>query len=279
MPKRILITGGSSYLGRHLVPLAHQHYHILYTYYENRPRDLPGEVYQLDLRDSQAVGRLVTDWQPAAIIHLAGSDRSEDMTAVICQGAENITRAAEAVGARLIHLSSDVIFDGLHGPHLESEPPSPIHDYGEAKAAAESSVAAYNEHVIVRTSLIYSLTRMDYSTQWMAAALEAGKPVTLFNDQFRNPIWTETLAQACLELVALDYQGVLNVAGEQALSRAEFGLKMLDWWGIRERSGLSTGPSPKTWPKDCRLDVSLAERLLSTKMLGVDDVITTHKLS
>jgi dTDP-4-dehydrorhamnose reductase len=278
MPTRLLITGGTSYLGRHLLPLAQHQYQVLYTYFSQEPLALPVESRWLDLRDSAAVSRLAAEWQPQAILHLAGSDRSEDMAAVICQGAENIALAAREADARLIHLSSDVIFNGRHGPHPESEPPSPIHAYGEAKAAAESIIAVYSNHVIVRTSLIYSLTHMDHGTNWLVSALDAGKPVTLFDDQYRNPVWTGTLARACLELVELDFRGPLNIAGDQELNRAEFGQKMLDWWGIQERANLSTGPSPDTWPKDCRLDIALAKRLLATPMLGVDAVIAAHRL-
>ncbi len=279
MPKRILITGGSSYLGHHLLPIVYQKHQILSTYFSRKPKMLPGDLRPLDLRDAQAVMALISEWRPEVIIHLAGSDRSPDMTAVICQGAENVVRAAEMVDARLIHLSSDVIFDGRHGPYNESEPPSPIHAYAEAKAMAESIVAAYRNHVIIRTSLIYGLTRMDYGTRWLVSALQAGEPVTLFTDQLRNPVWAVTLANTCLELAEHDFQGVLNVAGDQALSREVFGLKMLDWWDIQTRETLSSGPSPETWPKDCRLDVSLANRLLSTPMLGVDAVIAANKSS
>jgi dTDP-4-dehydrorhamnose reductase len=276
MPKRILITGGNSFLGQHLLPHAQKHYHICYTYFSQDQPGLAGIGRQLDLRDGRAVEQLTAEWQPETIIHLAGSDRSADMTAVICQGAENIVQAAQSVGARLIHLSSDVIFDGTHGPHLETERPSPIHAYGEAKGTAEAIIAAYANHVIIRTSLIYSLKVMDYATNWLVSSLQAGKRVTLFEDQFRNPVWAETLALACLELVELDYRGTLNVAGEQVLTRAEFGLKMLNWWGIRERATVSFGPSPATWPKDCRLDVSLAKRLLTTTLLGLDAVIAAQ---
>lgn len=279
MPKRILITGGSSYLGRHLLPLAHEKYQSLYTFFSQDPIGLPAAAQQLDLRDAEATERLVREWRPQAIIHLAGSDRSDDMTAVIIQGAENIVQAAQSVNARLIHLSSDVIFDGRQGPYPESEPPSPIHTYGKAKATAEAIVAAYPNHTIVRTSLIYSLTEMDYGTRWMVEALEAGKGVTLFDDQFRNPVWTDTLVGACLELVEAEFRGIINVAGNQSLNRSEFGLRMLDWWNIRERSTLSIGPSPDTWPKDCRLDVSLAAQILSTPMQGVDAVLAAHMSS
>lgn len=270
---RILITGGSSYLGRHLVPIARVHHEVAYTYYQTpQPyQDLRG--FALDLRDGPAVQQVIREWQPEVIIHLAGSNRSPDMTAVIEEGATNVVAAAARANARLIHLSSDVVFDGRHAPYRESDSPNPIHDYGRAKAAAEAIVAAYPNHVIVRTSLIYGRRLMDRSTEWIVAALQQGRPVTLFDNQWRNPVWARTLSLACLELAQMDFRGILHVAGRQALTRAEFGLKLLDWWGIAERDSLTIGPSSDAWPLDCRLDVSLAADLLETPLLGIDEVL------
>jgi dTDP-4-dehydrorhamnose reductase len=199
------------------------------------------------------------------------------MIAVIEQGATHITAAARAAGARLIHLSTDTVFNGRQAPYDESAPPDPIHAYGRAKATAEAIMASWRNHVIIRTSLIYGLTLMDRSTQWIAAALQAGQSVTLFDNQIRNPVWAETLSQACLELAGLDYCGILNVAGRPALSRAEFGLKLLDWWGINRRQTLAIGPSGEDWPLDCRLDLSLAGKLLVTPLPGVDEVIVAGR--
>jgi dTDP-4-dehydrorhamnose reductase len=119
---RILITGGSSYLGRHLAPLAAaQGHEICHTYFS---QDALGDGRQLDLRDETAVQTLLRDFQPEAIIHTAGSNRSPDMTAVIIQAAQNLVK--HGAGARLVHLSSDVVFDGRKGtPYRESDPPSP----------------------------------------------------------------------------------------------------------------------------------------------------------
>lgn len=270
--KRILITGGSSYLGRHLVPAALRQADICYTFFQHDPLGLP-QGRQLDLRHHSAVRRLVADWRPDVIIHTAGSNRSPDMKAVICDGARHVRDAAAAAGARLIHISSDVVFDGQHAPYHESDPPNPTHDYGEAKAVAEEIIAGYPDHVIVRTSLIYGLEIMDRSTEWIVGALQAGQPVTLFDDQLRNPVWTETLCQSCLELAGLPYRGILHVAGSQAMSRAAFSLKLLDWWEVDSRDTLHIGPSSGSWPVDCRMDLSLARRILDTPLPGVDEVL------
>lgn len=279
---RLLITGGSSYLGQHLVPLADASHDTCYTYFHNNSHASP-QGFQLDLRQETAVHDLVMSWQPDVIIHTAGSNRIADMRAVIEQGTRHIVAAAIAVNARLIHLSTDSIFNGRHDdphppPYTEETPPSPVNAYGAAKAAAEGIVAQHHNHVIVRTSLIYGLQQQDHGTQWMAAALRAGKQVTLFTNQRRNPVWVQTLANACLELATHSYRGILNVAGEQVLSRAEFALKLLDFWQIKPRETLTIGPSSaEQWPLDCELDLGRATAVLKTPLPGVDKVLTqTH---
>ena len=274
---RILITGGSSYLGQHLVPLALAKHELCYTFYNRDPLNLPQGRY-VDIRDAQAVKKAVTDFAPEVIIHTAGSNRSPNMTQVIVEGAENVRAAAYFANARLIHISTDVIFDGKHGPYEESDPPQPIHAYGRAKAEAETIIRRHSSYAIVRTSLIYGLKLMDMGTQWMVNALRSGERVTLFTDQIRNPVWANTLSLACLELAQNSFTGVINVAGRQAMSRAELGLKMLGWWGVMDRATLVTGTSdPEQFPQDCRLDLTLAEQLLTTPMLGVDEVFAQHK--
>jgi dTDP-4-dehydrorhamnose reductase len=220
------------------------------------------------------VARFVADFAPDAIIHTAGSNRTPDMTAVIVEGTRHMAAAAAAVGARLIHLSTDAIFDGTGAPYDERAAPAPLHDYGRAKAAAEAIAATHPNAAIVRTSLIYGLEEMDNGTAWMVEALRTGRPVTLFTNQWRNPVWVETLGRACLELVDHPYRGMLNIAGPQAMTRAEFGLRLLDWWGVNERATLALAPDKSgRWPLDCRLDVRLAGRLLRTPLVGVDEVL------
>lgn len=270
---RVLITGGGSYLGQHLVPLAVNLFDTSYTVFRYDPQH-EARGYQLDVRDATAVSNLVSRLRPEVIIHTVGSNLGEDMAGVIVQGTRHITAAAQDVGARLVHLSTDVVFDGRDGPYAEDAPVTPIHAYGRAKADAETLAASHPDHVIVRTSLIYGLEVMDRGTAWIAGALRRGEPVTLFTDQLRNPVWVQTLCRACLELARHSYRGILHVAGEQVLSRAEFGVRMLDWWGISERSELQFGPSdPARWPANCTLDLSRAKALLATPLPGVDEVL------
>ena len=276
---RLLITGGSSYLGQHLVPLAlSQVPEVVYTFFNNDPLGLPQGRY-LDVRDGVAVEALVAATHPDAIIHTAGSNRpAETMKAVIREGTRHVAAAAATCGARLVHLSTDVVFDGRHPPYAETDEPTPLHAYGRAKAVAERIVARHPSHVIVRTSLIYGLQKLDRGTAWMVERLRASRPVTLFTDQIRNPVWVQSLSQACLELAQHDYVGILHVAGAQRLSRAEFGQRMLDWWGVDRRETLGFGPSdPARCPLDCTLDIRRAQAMLQTLLPGVDEVLARHR--
>lgn len=278
---KLLITGGSSYLGQHLVEMALAGgYELAYTFFSHNPLSVPAG-HALDTRDGQTVLDLVTAFRPQVILHLAGSNRpAGTMDSVIRQGAANICQAAGRVGSRLIHLSTDVIFDGRQAPYREGATPSPIHAYGQAKAFAETVVADYPNHVIVRTSLIYGLQRMDRGTAWMAQELLAARPVTLFTNQFRNPIWVDSLAAACLELAGMDYRGILHVAGRERLSRADFGLLMLDHWHIQQRQTLQLGLSDlNQWPGDCTLVIEQATGLLQTPLPGVREVLKQHEPS
>lgn len=273
---RILVTGGSSYLGQHMVPLASELGHTIhYLYYQNNP-SLPAQGHQLDIRDETAVRELIFNFRPEVIIHLAASNRGSDMAAVIRQGAGNIMWAAREVGTRLIHLSTDAIFRGDAAPYAETAVPTPVNAYGRAKADAEAIVQQHPNSVIIRTSLIYGLRSMDHGTRWMAAALAKGEPVTLFNNQVRNPVWSDSLCQAILELIDHPYNGILNVAGSQTLTRAEFGLKLLDFWGVQSRDSLKIAPSSGSWPLNCELNLGRVTAVLQTPLPGVDHVLQSH---
>ncbi|MCB8938992.1 MAG: SDR family oxidoreductase [Ardenticatenaceae bacterium] len=274
---RLLITGGSSYLGQHLVPLAVAAGHMVeYTYHQNQPI-MPGTGHQLDIRDETAVHSLIHAHQPEIILHLAGSNRGSDMAAVIRQGTSHVLWAAHELGIRLIHLSTDSIFAGDAAPYDETAVPTPVNAYGRAKADAEAIVQQHPNSVIVRTSLIYGLAQMDHGTRWMAEALANGEPVTLFSNQIRNPVWVNSLCAAILELADNSFTGILNVAGQQALSRADFALKLLDYWQIQPRHTLTVAPSDRRWPLNCELDLRLSTAVLHTPLPGVDSVLSQAK--
>ncbi len=267
---RLLVTGGSGYLGRVLVARATSRatrWDVTATFLNHPPPPTTASAHKrLDLRDAAATRRLLTTLAPDVVIHTACSNQAPEHVAAIVPAAEHIAAAATAAGARLVHLSSDVIFDGSAAPYAESAPPRPLSAYGQAKAEAEAVVVATcPAAAIVRTSLILGLEPPDHGTRWLLGALERDEPVTLFTDEIRCPIWADDLAGALLALAGMDFAGILHVAGPVAVDRWTLGLTMLRHLGLAPPPTVVAGTSAGSGlqrPTDLRLDTSLARSVL-----------------
>jgi len=277
---QMLVTGGSGYLGKWVARLARFDWDVTATYL-NHPADEPDVAWRrLDVRDEAAVEKLVDRVRPAVIVHTAAANPGSgaDFDAANVTGARHVARAAVSCGARLIHVSTDVIFDGEKGGYVEEDPPTPITPYGRSKALAEEEVHASGaEAVVVRTSLIYDWRLpLGRHIRWIVEDMEAGKPVRLYTDELRCPMWVESLAAALVELAGTTCTGVLHVAGAQILSRYEFGVRLLRFHGFDPHPIIPTRSrgSGLRRPLDCTLDSSRARALLRTPLPGVDEVLS-----
>lgn len=279
MMTRVLITGGTGYLGRALVRAARdQGCTVAATYYSQAPLvDEQITWIPLDVRDPLAVEEACDHYRPEVIFHTAFRQHEPDLYAVTTRGAHYVAQSAHNIGARLIHMSSDVIFDGeKSGAYDESDRPNPITDYGHAKADAEQLVqTAAPQATIVRTSLIYGIHEIDRHTRFvleLIAGLQIGQ---LFEDEIRCPILVDDLVAALLELVPLDYAGVLNIAGAEALSRYQFGTLLAGYHSHDARllrAGLSSEQAVRR-PRNCRLNIEQARAILQTPLRGVSEVL------
>ncbi len=274
--RTLLITGGSGYLGSHLAPEARSAWRVVATCFSH-PVVPPGcAVVRLDIRDGEAVLRLLDEVRPEVVIHTAADMGSPCMEEVIVDGTRHVAAAASAVGARLVHLSSDMVFDGEHAPYCESDPPAPITAYGRAKAAAEQIAGeCCPGAAIVRTSLIYGLRPADPRTVWVTSCLRERRPITLFTDEVRSPVWVKQLASALLELAGGQQTGNWHLAGPQPLSRYELGERLARAYGV-DPAGITPGlgrDSGLIRPRDLTLDVSKAQRELRSPLWGVDEVL------
>ncbi|MBN1135304.1 MAG: sugar nucleotide-binding protein [Anaerolineae bacterium] len=277
--RTLLITGGSGYLGRRLARQAAAEWQVVASYFSHP--DLPAgcQAFPLDVRDGPAVARLMADVHPTVVIHTAyGMGSPKAMQPVIVEGTRHVAVAAAAMGARLVAMSTDVIFDGEHGPYSEADPPNPVTPYGRAKAEAECTIAGLcPKAAIVRTSLIYGFDPPDPRTRWVVDSLRNGQPITLFTDELRCPVWVEQLAAALLELAAQEEEvsGIWHLAGAQALSRYEFGVRLARAYGL-DPAGITSGQSRDSGlvrPRDCRLEIGRAQARLRSPLWGVDEVL------
>jgi len=224
-----------------------------------------------DVRDAALVRERMAAARPEAVIHTAYVQDGPDAWSVNVDGAAVVAAAAREHGARLIHLSTDVVFDGALGrPVTEDDEPNPITGYGRSKAAGERAVReAHPDALIVRTSLLYGGPEPSRQER-MALEPDA----TFYTDELRCPIDVRDLAAALLELATLaEPPPLLHVAGADAVSRLEFAQLVVARHG-GDPAALRGAPRPPDRPGDCRLDSGRARALLRTPLRGVRDVLS-----
>ncbi len=276
MSRRLLITGGSGHLGRVVAAQAvAAGWNVTATFLRAAQPIRDVRWQQLDVRDQPAVVRMLADVQPHAVIHTAVIEPND--WATNADGAANVALAAQRLGTRLVHVSSDAIFSGASGLYREDALPEPINPYGAAKAGAETAVRAILPGAaIVRTSLIIGDEAYKH-VRLVLDMLTGQNSGALFTDEIRCPIHVQDLAAALLELAELDYAGVLNVAGPDALSRYELGRLIAQRWGYDPAvlRASTTVESGLRRPTDVRLDCAQAQQLLRTQLRGATSFLQT----
>ena len=248
----MLVTGGTGLLGRHLQrdPAIRASWEMI----------VPGSN-ALDVRRREHVIEMITDWKPKAVVHLAY--RKDDRRCIV-DGSRNVAEAAAACGARLIHLSTDVVFGGREAPYRERDLPFAITDYGRMKADAEAAVmAACPSAVMVRTSLMYATDFLAPCQIDVQRSISGAQPMTFFTDEYRCPSHAADVAAACAALAAMPHvSGPLHVAAAQAVSRADFARACATFMGLNPAL-VPAAPRPHgdTRPGRVVLDSSLAMAL------------------
>lgn len=264
--------GGTGLLGRALCRIAPTS--SAATHCSSPPVAGVATWHHRDLRDGGAsTAALIDELWPTAVVNAAYVNAGPDLDAVTARAPGTLAAACARVGARFVHVSTDVVFDGTTArPYREDDPVSPPHDYGRAKAAAEAAVRHEDPRaVIVRTSLLYG----DADDPGHQAALVTDPSIRFFDDEYRCPLSVASLAAACVELSRRpEITGPLHVAGADIVDRHEFARRLAPLVDVDPVSVVGgPGPTDGSRPRNCPLDTTRAASLLTTPLPGVREVL------
>ncbi len=227
---KVLVTGHLGILGRALMLELTQ-----------RKVDVVGvDVAQMDVTDAGRVRAVVAREGPAAVVNCAAFTGVDDCEshkelcfAVNAQGAENVAAAAADVGARVIQLSTDYVFDGTSRiPYAEDANPAPLSAYGESKLEGERRVAAVApDHLVIRTAWLFGAGGVNFVSKVLTRA-KAAEPLAVVDDERGSPTYAAHLAAALAELLDVEFRGVVHVAGAGDASWYDVAAEVLRLTGI-----------------------------------------------
>lgn len=241
------MTGASGFLGEHLLRfLGARGVNVWGTYHHRRPNPevlAADRTLAVDLGDHASLVRALTVATPRLVIHTAAMTDvgacEKDPAAAEKVNHGGTTRLVDALmdatpGARLVHVSTDLVFDGEHAPYGPEASAHPLSVYGHSKLAAERAAVAYPRAVVVRTALLYGPPALHKASfvGWMEKTLRAGEPLPLFEDEHRTPVHVDDAAAALWALGRAATTGITVLGGPQRVDRFTMGLRLVDALGF-----------------------------------------------
>lgn len=230
----IVVVGANGMLGRDLMALL-----------GDRARGV--DIEDIDITSLESTERVLRTLHPSVVINCAaytdvdGCETNVDMAMQVNgEGVAHLAMSTRMIGATLVHVSTDYVFDGSKGsPYTEDDAPRPMSIYGESKLAGEMNAAFSPEHLIVRTQWLYGLHGKNFVETMLRLGAEKDE-LAVVDDQIGSPTWTVDLAKGIMALVDKGCRGIYHAANSEYCSWNDFAK------AIFEEVGLAVSVKPMT---------------------------------
>ena len=283
---RILVTGASGLLGLNLALEAAEQHIVFGTVYNHPVKSKVFEVLRANLLTPDALDHVLSKAKPDWVVHCAALANLEacerDPTLARKLNIDLPEKLANLVargGARLLHVSTDAVFDGQRGNYTEDDKPNPLSVYAHTKFESEQAVAAVNsEAIIARVNLFgWSLSGKRSLSEFFYYNMLAGKSVRGFTDVYFCPLLANDLAVILLQMLDYGLKGLYHVVSSECITKYDFGVLLGRQFGLDENlisptsvteGGLKAVRSPNLTLKSDKLARAINKSLpnLSTGM-------------
>lgn len=241
--KKLFVTGASGFLGWNLCNLAKDGWDIYGAVYSHPVEIGNVNIIKTDLTDFSVLKDLFFRIRPDAVIHAAAAadpnycqTHKEESHRINVDVSVNIASLCADYKIPCVFTSSDLVFDGLNAPYREEDPVCPVNVYGEHKALAEEGMLRrYPDTAVCRMPLMFGTPAPSAESfiQPMIRAMEEGRELRLFTDEFRNPISSWTAVHG-LFLALEKVKGIIHLGGIERISRYDFGRLLADAAGHQD---------------------------------------------
>jgi len=284
--QRILVTGASGFVGYNLASFFAERYQVFASYHDNMTF-IPGcTTLHIDITDLAEVASIVKAINPVFIIN-AAAIASPDACAqdpqlarlVNVDGVKHLLAVARIQGCRLVHLSTDMVFEAKKRNYSEDDAPRPINLYGKTKRAGERlCFRSSADAVVVRITLQYGWGngKSKSFAEWLIDKARRTQEVPLFTDQFRTPTYVADTV-AGLELAALHAEpgSLYHLAGPDRVDRYTFGMAAATAFGLDvrllKRACIPDVAAAARRPRDISLNARRFSKRFNFKPQGIHD--------
>lgn len=257
---KIFITGGTGFIGRHLIELWQHTAHEITIVARTIDASLfPENVNckSIDITDEAAIKAAIILAEPDVVIHSAAMSKPNDceIQRELCnlinvKATQHIIDACKTINARLVFMSTDFVF-GHNGPYCEADTYCPVNYYGESKVLAERLVLDSELHyAIVRTVMVYGKKLPQQNNtflHWVKDNLEQQKTIKVFTDQFRSVTYVNDLCRGIDSIIDKGFRGIVHLCGETVFTPFELAREVADY--LRVDKNLILPVTKETFPE------------------------------
>jgi dTDP-4-dehydrorhamnose reductase len=270
---RVLVIGGSSFVGSNVCRDMSKSFDVTFTYNTNAIEIPSCKSLKLDISDAAAAKDMIQNLRPKAVILLSAvltdeceldKKRAHDIN---YSATSKISDICSDMNTKLVFTSTSYVFDGSKGMYSEDDQRAPVNYYGQTKVLAEDHIVQNsNNFLIARLSYPYGM-RGDNVLNWFLNQAKQGKKVNAFSDQFTSPTSTMHISKAFARIIEKDATGILNIADKSRANKVDFFRSISEVFGVNpdiSETNSDDANQPARRPKDSSLDVSKAERTLGS---------------
>lgn len=282
---KILITGAFGQLGNSLKNFLSINDEVFRTGL-NIPTG--GKGLQLNIVDKIMLKDIISSISPDVIINLAAltnvdfcESNPEIAKEVNTNGVQNLV---DVFSGKIIHLSTDYVFDGLKGPYKEEDQINPISVYGKTKYDAEKIVLNKNNNLVLRANVLYNMFGNNKASflNWVVNNLKNKNSIQVVNDQFNNPTWTESIAEILVNCLNKDMSGLYHWGDQDYLSRYDFAIKIAESYNLKSDliKQISTSQLKQMAPRPLNggLDQSKLKKYLNIIPPSINDCLDAIRI-